>query len=381
MPSESDEIWRYSRVGDLDPGRWRPADAPSGAVPDGVAPVLARTGGRAGLAVCVDGHLVRVDAPDGAQLGPASDDIDELSASADPWDAFAELNAAQAPDPILLSVPPATVIEEPIVVCHWAATGEAATFPRVVVRVGRGAEVTVVEYHASDDVAAWVDPVTELHLDDGAHLTHVMVQELGPRVWQTAMISAVVGRDAVLRATTVALGGEYARVRTDSVIRGAGGSAELAALYCGSGTQMHDFRTLQDHAAPRSTSDLLFKGAVSEEARSAYSGLIRVRRGAVGTRAFQTNRNLVLSDTGLATYSVPNLDIEENDVSCSHASATGPIDADQRFYLESRGVPPEVAERLIVLGFFADVVGRVPIATLRDHVDRVVGSKLGVAGG
>jgi len=350
-------------------------------VPDGVARVLARTGARAGLVVCVDGHLVRVDAPEGAQLGPAADGIDELSASADPWDAFAELNAAQAPDPVLLRVPPATVVEDPIVVCHWVATGEAATFPRVVVRVGRGAEVTIVEYHASDDLAAWVDPVTELHLDDGAHLTHVMVQELGPRVWQTAMISAAVGRDAVLRTTTVALGGEYARVRTDSVIRGAGGSAQLAALYCGSGTQMHDFRTLQDHAAPKSSSELLFKGAVSEEARSAYSGLIRVRRGAVGTRAFQTNRNLVLSDSGLATYSVPNLDIEENDVSCSHASATGPIDADQRFYLESRGIPPEVAERLIVLGFFADVVARVPIATLREHVDAVVGAKLGVARG
>jgi Fe-S cluster assembly protein SufD len=247
----------------------------------------------------------------------------------------------------------------------------------VLVRVGRGAQATVIEHHLSDDVRAWSDPVTEVHVGDGAHVSHVTVQELGPAVWQTAYLAASVGKDAVLRASTVALGGDYARSRTDSTVVGAGGSAELAALYCGSGSQMHDFRTLQDHVAPKSFSDLLFKGAVADEARSAYSGLIRVRRGAAGTHAFQTNRNLVLSDTGLASYSVPNLDIEENDVSCSHASATGPIDAEQRFYLESRGVPPEVADRLIVLGFFGEVIERLP-ASLRRHVTEVITAKLRV---
>ena len=112
---------------------------------------------------------------------------------------------------------------------------------------------------------------------------------------------------------------------------------------------MHDFRTMQDHVAPATTSDLLFKGAVRDEAKSVYSGLIRVRKEAAGTNAFQTNRNLVLSE-GAHVESVPNLEIEANDVRCSHASAVGPIDEEQRFYLESRGIEPEVAERLIVLG-------------------------------
>ena len=112
---------------------------------------------------------------------------------------------------------------------------------------------------------------------------------------------------------------------------------------------MHDFRTMQDHAAPRTTSDLLFKGAVGDTANSVYTGLIRVRPGAAGTNAFQTNRNLVLSE-GAHADSVPNLEIEENDVKCSHASAVGPVDEDQQYYLESRGVPTDVAERLIVLG-------------------------------
>src|SRR5581483_1415960 len=165
----------------------------------------------------------------------------------------------------------------------------------------------------------------------------------------------------------VALGGDYARVRTDCTVVGAGGNAQLLALYCGDGTQMHDFITIQNHEGRKSTSDLVFKGTVQDEARSSYWGLIRIARGAAGTQAFQTNRNLVLSESAGAD-SVPNLDIQENDVSCSHASATGPIDEDQRFYLESRGVSPEVADRLIVLGFFQDLLQRLPVAALRPHL-------------
>jgi Fe-S cluster assembly protein SufD len=121
---------------------------------------------------------------------------------------------------------------------------------------------------------------------------------------------------------------------------------------------MHDFRTLQEHAAPRTTSDLVVKGAVAGTSRSVYNGLIRMRHGAKGANAFQTNRNLVLSD-GAHADSVPNLDIQENDVRCSHASAVGPVDEEQRFYLESRGVPRAVAERLILVGFFAELLDRV----------------------
>ncbi len=375
LPTDADEIWRYSRVNELDPGAWAPAPVPrrGPADPDRI---LDRIGEHAAWALTVDGHLMVNDT---AWIDPAQGDIDTLTSRSEPWDAFAELNTAQAPDPILIDVPSGEVVDAPIVVCHWVVSGEKVTFPRVIVRVGEGAEVTVIEYHVSDLVRAWVDPVTELHVGDGGRLTHLAVQELGPAVWQTAYLAADVGRDASLRSATVALGGEYARVRTDSRVTGVGGSAELLALYCGNGTQMHDFRTLQDHAAPKSTSTLLFKGAVAGEARSAYSGLIKVRRGAAGTSAFQTNRNLILSDSGLASYSVPNLDIEENDVSCSHASATGPIDPDQRFYLESRGVPPEVADRLIVLGFFADLIDRLPSAALRAHLSGVIGTKLGIA--
>jgi Fe-S cluster assembly protein SufD len=221
----------------------------------------------------------------------------------------------------------------------------------------------VVEHQSSAEVAAFSAPVVELDVGDAARVRYLNLQDLGPRVFQVAYQASRVGRDATLYSSVVALGGDYARVRTDSAIDGKGGTSYLTAVYFADGRRMHDFRTVQDHAAPATTSDLLFKGAVSDHARSVYSGLIRVRKEARGTNAFQTNRNLVLSD-GAEAQSVPNLEIETDDVRCSHASAVGPIDDEQRYYLESRGVPPEVAERLIVLGFFGEVLDRLPLPTL-----------------
>ena len=138
---------------------------------------------------------------------------------------------------------------------------------------------------------------------------------------------------------------------------------------------MLDLRVTQTHAAPKTTSDLLFKGAVQDRARSVYTGLIHIEKDARGARAFQTNRNLKLSSEAWAD-SVPNLDIENNDVKCSHASTVGPIDEEQRFYLESRGIPPEIADRLIVLGFFDEVIDKLPAQLLSAELRAEVAGKL-----
>jgi Fe-S cluster assembly protein SufD len=184
-----------------------------------------------------------------------------------------------------------------------------------------------------------------------------------------------VGRDASLRSFTASLGAGYARVRTDSDLVGQAGRTALFAAYLGTGSQVHDFRTLQDHHAPRTESELLFKGAVADTARSVYSGLIRIRRGARASNAFQTNHNLVLSE-GAHADSVPNLDIDENDVRCSHASTVGPIDEEQRYYLETRGIEPAVAERLVVIGFFSSLASRAPFAGVGRWVEDAVGRRL-----
>jgi Fe-S cluster assembly protein SufD len=289
-------------------------------------------------------------------------------------DAFTELNAAWS-TPVMVQVPAGVVVERPLLIVHWLGTEGVAAFPHTTVVGGANSEVTVVEYHGSADVHAFVDPVVELDVGDAARMRYLNLQDLGDRVWQISYQASRVGRDASLLSAVVALGGDYARVRTDSRLAGKGGSASLMALYFGDGGQMHDFRTMQDHAAPNTTSDLLFKGAVEGHSRSVYTGLIRVAKEAVGTNAFQTNRNLVLSE-GASAESVPNLEIETNQVQCSHASAVGPIDEEQRFYLESRGVPTEVADRLIVLGFFGEVLERLPVPALTARLREAVADKL-----
>ena len=222
-----------------------------------------------------------------------------------------------------------------------------------------------------------VVPLTEVHVAADARLDLVTVQQLGAAAWQVGSLVADVAQQGDLRVGLVGLGGEYARLRTDCTLAGRGANGDLLAAYFGDGDQTLDFRTFQHHDAPDTTSNLLFKGAVGGHSRSVYTGLIRVDKQARGTNAYQTNRNIKLSDDAWAE-SVPNLEIENNDVHCSHASAVGPIDEEQRFYLESRGVPTAEAERLIVAGFFDEVFGAFPVDR-RSDLEARVGRKLQAA--
>jgi Fe-S cluster assembly protein SufD len=313
---------------------------------------------------------------------------------------FLLLNDAFAVDPLIIDIGPGATIEAPIVVVHViSGTGGYAVFPRTVIRGGEASTAGVIEMIVDINTGLLADllaaeapaprpgsdggqperlvvPVTELRVSDDASLAYVSVQALGPDTWQLAHQASAIGANAVLQSYAVALGGSYARLRTDSALQGSAGTSLLRAAFIGRNDQMLDFRTLQDHLAPRTTSDLLFMGAVADRSHSVYSGLIRVRRGAVRSDAMQTNHNLVL-DEGAHADSVPNLDIEENDVRCSHASTVGPVDEDQRYYLESRGVEPDVAERLIVAGFFENIADQVPIAGARSMIGRALADRTG----
>src|SRR3954467_15171690 len=383
LPTEAEEIWRYSRISNLDLDAFTPAFDPGaqGPVPDRVATLLGAIGERAGLAVTREGGLATLEAGEGrATIGRLGDDGDGAGAGllgsvAAERDAFSTLNAAFSADPLVLRVPNGVAERRTFVVVHWIARARVAVFPRTIVQVGEAAEATVIEVVMSEDVVALVAPVTELDLAPTANLRYITVQDLGPRVWQVATQASRVERESTLLSATVALGGDYARQRTDSRLVGAGATGNLLAVYFGDARQMHDFRTLQDHRAPKSTSDLLFKGAVAGSAHSVYSGLIRVEKRAAGTNAFQTNRNLVLAE-GARADSVPNLEIEENELRCSHASAVGPVDEEQRYYLESRGVPTAVANRLIVLGFLNEVIDRIPVEGLRPYLRDALAAKL-----
>ena len=343
-PTPAEEIWRYSRVDELDLDRFTPAVA-----------------------------TTTIDDAGGQIVSDLTDLPDVIDGEAP--DVFAELNTAFGA-PVVVRIPAGVTVTEPIIVTHDIAGEGSAVFPRLVIDAGADSQVTVVERFASaagDTVLAV--PVLQVRAGQAARVSYLGVNELADTAWQIGHQQAVGDRDSTITLATVALGGHYARVRTEARISGAGGSTRQVALYFAGGEQMHDFRTIQDHDAPHTTSDLLFKGAVQDRSRSVYTGLIKIRKHARGTTAFQTNRNLTLSE-GAWAESVPNLEIETNDVKCSHASAVGPIDPDQRFYLESRGIPTQIAERLIVLGFFDEVLDQLPVGPLADDLRRRVSAKL-----
>ena len=343
LPSTESEVWRYSRIAELDLAAFTP-----------MAPHTTVTG--------AEGLTARPEL------------TAEMVATMPVHDVFDELHAQYA-HTVEIHVPAGKVLAEPVVVTHHVQGEGTAVFPRLVVHAGADSEFTVVERFESDAVVALIVPRLVLHASQAARVSYLGVNLLANTVWQLGHQQATGERDSTTLLATVALGGDYARVRTDARVVGQGATTKQVALYYADGHQMHDFRTLQDHIAPKTNSDLLFKGAVQDTAKSVYTGLIRIGEDAKGSAAYQTNRNLTLSE-GAWAESVPNLDIRTNDVKCSHASAVGPIDDEQRFYLESRGIPPEVAERLVILGFFDDVLAALPVGSLRPELRLRVSEKL-----
>lgn len=347
LPTADEEIWRYSRIDELDMTAYRPV-----------------------------AHAAQVSgATDYVVVGG---DTVELFADQSP-DVFADLNrsaAAGTTAQVRIVVPPGVTVAEPIVITHTIAGDGGLVCPRLVIEAGADSQVTVIERFLSSGAGpALVLPVLQLAVEQAARVEYLAVNELSDDAWSIGHQQAVGYRDSSTLLATVALGGDYARVRTEARLSGKGGSTRQVALYFAGGSQMHDFRTIQDHDAPHTHSDLLFKGAVQDRSASVYTGLIKIREHARGTNAFQTNRNLKLSDDAWAE-SVPNLEIENNEVRCSHASTVSPVDEEQRFYLESRGVPTEEAERLIVAGFLAEVIGSMPVAAAGHDVRSAVAAKL-----
>jgi Fe-S cluster assembly protein SufD len=380
-PDVDEEVWRYSRIAELDLDRFGPsAERPATEPPVDAALV---EGAVATILVC-DGWVQSIQVAESAvEAGLLIGTVADLEGGSEfpgavleaPVDFFGHLNRAFCPEPLAVVVPDGVRLDGPVVVFSHVATEGVAAFPRLLVRCGADAAATVVEVQTSDDVEALVAPVLEAVVGRAGRLRHAVLQELGPRVWQLAHQEVHVGQEASGELFHAGLGGDYARTRTDCRLVGRGAEGRITAAYFGDGSQALDYRTFQDHAAPDTVSDLLFKGALDDSSRSVYTGLIRVRPEAVRTRANQTNRNIKLSPDAWAE-SVPNLEIETDDVMCSHASTVSPVDADQRFYLESRGVPTAVAERLLLEGFFEEVVEAAPVPAVGKRLRQSLRAKL-----
>jgi len=291
---------------------------------------------------------------------------------------FTGLNAALRSDGVLVHVPEGAVVEKPIRVVIARGAPDLAIFPHTVVALDRGAKASVIEEYVSTGAegVAVVVPVTEVTVGEGADLQLATLNHWAGNVNHFGVERARIGRDGRFHWTFAALGGKLVKSDMELHLEGEGAEGKFSGCYFGSESQHFDFHTFQNHVVGHTTSDLLFKGALRGRARTIYQGLIRVHKNAQRSDAYQANRNLILSDRARAD-SIPSLEIEANDVRCTHGATVGQVDEEQLFYLMARGLARPDAERLIIAGFFEPVLERIPSETLRTLVTEGIDQKAG----
>lgn len=381
-PAESDEEWRHT-----DPSAI-PFDLAQASEeePDieAARSVADRLGVRTGLVVSGSGAPVVIESRAGIQIDRLDSDGAEAGdlVPAD-RDLPSALNAGAFKAGVHVRVPPATREVEPLVLVHVAPRSGGLWAPRTLVEVGTSAEISVVEVYvsgANDEGAEPAEtlavPVTETRVDDGATLGQVYVQSVHESTWFVGAHVARLGRDCTYRSVVVNLGARLGRLRHEVHLAGEGTDVEMYGVYVGDRGRHVDFRTRQAHHAPRCRSRLLYKGAVWGGSSAIYSGLIQIDEAAAKSDAHQAGHYLILSGDARAAV-IPNLEIHNHDVSCGHAASGGPPDEDQMYYLEARGIDEEAARRLVVDGFFSDVIDRIPLQGVRAYVEADVFRRLG----
>jgi Fe-S cluster assembly protein SufD len=290
-------------------------------------------------------------------------------------DKLAALNAALTTSGAFLYVPRGVEIPAPFVATHAASGAGSAVFPHTIVIAEDHAKVTLVEFFLStDETAGFASGVNDLHAGDGAQLTYVGAQNWSRDTLSIQSNATTVQRDARVLSLNVHLGGRQSRHESHSRLQGPGAHSEMLALTVAQDAQEFDQRTLQTHQAPHTSSNLLYKNALLDRARTIFSGLIVVDPEAQKTDAYQSNRNLVLSPEAEAS-SLPGLEIQANDVRCTHGATTGHVDDEQMFYLESRGIRPALARELIVFGFFEEVLNKLENDELHAALRELIQSK------
>jgi Fe-S cluster assembly protein SufD len=292
-------------------------------------------------------------------------------------DPFVARNEAGWRDGVLVHVPRGVRVAEPIRIELPLDEDGAAVAWRTLIVLEEGAEAEVWEHcsSAGDETDALLNSVVELHVGQAATLRYVSTQDISERAWIFATQRAQIERDARLDWTALGFGSGRGKVRMETNLAGQGSEARVTGGYAGAAGQHLDYDTTQEHAAPNTFSDLAFRGVLAAGATAVWRGMIRVDPGAQGTDAFQVSRNLLLSPDAHAD-SIPGLEIEADDVRCTHAAAIAQIDRDQLFYLTSRGLSPAEAKQLIVEGFLESLVERLAEGPVRDEVSAALARRL-----
>jgi Fe-S cluster assembly protein SufD len=289
---------------------------------------------------------------------------------------FAALHKALVSSGTFLFVPRGLEIKEPIEIFHWLRHDNMSVFPHLLLVADELAKVTVIEHFRSCDqrTAGFACGVNDLIAGPGAKVTYVCAQNWAENVIALQMNSTTVDHDASAMSLNLHLGGKYSRFESLSRLIGEGGRSDLLAVAIAKHQQEFDARTLQDHISPHTASDLLYKNALDDRARTTFGGLIRVEPHAHFTDAYQKVRNLLLSDDAEAN-SMPGLEILADNVRCTHGATSGQIDEDELFYLRTRGIPIKVAQRLLVTGFLDEVIQRLDHPAVAAHLHRLIEEK------
>ena len=387
MPTQGMEHWKYVDL-DFDLDELAVAVEPGTPLPPGA--YVAALGEVAAVATVVDGVVASIDGDpgDGASLVSFRDASDAdavllrdtLGRHIDlDRDKFAAAHRAFAGDGVLLHVGRSTTVEGPILVDVQAVSDGVSSFPHLTIVLAENAEASVVvNYRSEDGLTHVAVPQVEAIVGDGSRLSLTSLQHWGRGTTAAVHEKVVLGRDATSTIGEVGVGGKFARLDLAIEHIGDGSSSELVGLSFGDQSQTHDYRIVVRHVGKSTSSDVFLKGAVEDEASSVFTGLLRIEEDATRTSAFETNRNLVLSDSASA-QSVPNLEILCNDVICGHGSTVGQLEEEHLYYLMSRGLPRDRAERVLVRGFFEEVIDRLPVGEVADPVRAVVHDKFATA--
>jgi Fe-S cluster assembly protein SufD len=288
---------------------------------------------------------------------------------------FAALHTAFVGDGAFIYIPKGVAVKDPIVITHAAAGAGTAVFPHTLVVAEENSQATVVDYFVSADTGAhFACGANDLYAAHGAQLTYIGAQNWSRDTLAFQFNSIVVRRDARVQSLNLHLGARQARHESHSQLQAPGAFSEMLALTVADGAREFDQRTLQIHQAPSTKSDLLYKNALLDQARTIFSGLIVVDPDAQKTDAYQSNRNLMLSDDAEAN-SLPGLEIQANDVRCTHGATSARIDPEQEFYLQSRGIAKAAADELITFGFFEEVLNRLENEAVHEALRGLIQSK------
>jgi len=392
MPARTDERWRFANVKDLDLSAYTPPLSVDEATCEGL---LARSRGleaTAGRMVFANDQLLarEILSDSLSQLGVVWLPLEQAMVEHPDLfqqyfmreeailggQKFAALHASQVRTGTFLHVPRGVEIDLPIEAFHWLHGSNGSCFPHTLIIAEDRAKVTFVDYYESADANApgLACAVNDLWLGAGAQVTYVTAQSWSKQALAFQINATVVGRDAHAKALFAQLGGRHVRSESVSHLRAPGGRSDMLAVTVADGAQEIDARTFQIHEAPNTASDLLYKNSLDDTARTIFSGLIRVDPGAHQTDAYQKVRNLLLSDDAEAN-SAPGLEIEANDVRCTHGATTGQIEQEELFYLLSRGIPRKFAQRLIVEGFLQEAVERLGQPAIAEKLAGLINKK------